>query len=304
MTKESSTPETGLTKSNTQPPTPPANAKELFSDKKITNKFHELLGKRAPQFMTSVLQVVNGNDKLRTADPLSIYNAAATAATMDLPVNQNLGFSWIVPYQGKAQFQMGYKGYIQLAQRTGQYLRINVVEVYANQFKSFNALTEELDVDFAVEGTGEAVGYCAYFKMVNGFEKTIYWTKAKVNAHGSKYSQMFGKGVWKTEYDKMAKKTVLKNALASWGYLSIELQMAMKVDQAVIKDENATEVEYPDRKDDGNDVDHERERLKQMIETCTKPDELEALSNHLTPGDQELSDLYDKKMEELKGKKQ
>lgn len=222
--------------------------KALFEGQLIKSKFQELLGKKAQGFITSVLQVVSNNKDLEGVAPLSVYNAAATAATLDLPINHNLGFAWIVPYKGQAQFQIGWKGFVQLAQRTGQYLKINVIEVFQNQYKSFNHLTEELDADFATEGTGDVVGYVAYFKLINGFEKTVYWTKAKVKKHAEKYSKAFKNATspWNTEFDKMAKKTVLKNMLSAWGILSIEMQKAMVLDQAVIDNEEGSEFRYPD----------------------------------------------------------
>jgi recombination protein RecT len=220
--------------------------KLFFERDSVKSKFAEMLGKRAPQFITSVLQIATSSDKLQKADPISIYNAAAVAATLDLLLNNNLGFAWIVAYGSAAQFQMGWKGYVQLAQRSGQYLKLNVVEVYESQFKSWNSLTEELKADFEAEPSGKVVGYCAYFKLINGFEKVVYWSKDKVNAHGKKYSKSFSFGPWKDEFDKMAKKTVLKNMLSTWGILSIEMQKAMVFDQAVIEDVEAEEVKYPD----------------------------------------------------------
>lgn len=230
------------------PAVPARTLKMLMNEDHVKAKFREMLGNRAPGFITSILQVANGNDALMRVDPVSIYNAAATAATMDLPINQNLGFAWIVPYDGKAQFQMGYKGFVQLALRTAQYSRINVIEVYENQFKSWNALTETLDADFGVDGKGKITGYCAYFRLINGFEKTVYWTVARVVEHGKKYSKSFHhpKGQWKNNFEDMAKKTVLKFMLSKWGILSIELQKALEVDQAVINDVDAQDVSYPD----------------------------------------------------------
>lgn len=221
-------------------------AKDFFSKDAVKSKFNELLGERATAFITSVLQIATSNKLLATADPSSIYNAACMAATLDLPINQNLGYAYIVPYAGKAQFQIGYKGIIQLAQRTGQYLKINVVEVYENQFESFNALTEELKADFTKEPQGKIVGYCAYFKLLNGYEKTIYWTHEKVERHAKRYSKSFGNGVWKDEFEKMAKKTVLKHCLSTWGILSVEMQSAVTVDQTVIKDIDTLDVEHID----------------------------------------------------------
>lgn len=232
---------------------PPAlTVKNIFAGKEAQNRFTEMLGKKAQGFITSVLQIVSSSNRLREADPMTVYYAAAMAATMDLPINQNLGFAWLVPYKNKglmqAQFQMGYKGYIQLALRTGQYLRINVVDVYQNQFKSFNELTEELDADFGVDGEGPIVGYCSYFKLINGFEKTTYWSRQKVDKHAKKYSQSyeFDSSQWKSNFDSMGKKTVLKNSLSKWGILSIEMQTAILVDQAVIKNEEGTDLQYVD----------------------------------------------------------
>lgn len=223
--------------------------KGIFEGDTAKKKFQEMLGQKAQGFITSVLQIVSSDQNLINADPMSVYYAAATAATLDLPVNQNLGFTWIIGYGGKAQFQVGYKGFIQLALRTGQYLRINSIPVYANQFKSWNNLTEELNADFSFDGEGEIVGYCSYFKLVNGFEKTMFWTKKKVEQHARRFSKAFDRGPWKTDFDTMACKTVLKNMLTKYGILSIELQKALVVDQAVIKDENATDVQYIDNEE-------------------------------------------------------
>jgi len=253
--------------------------KEYFNKEGVKKKFEELLGKKAPQFITSVLQIVNSNSLLTKATPESVYNSAAMAATLDLPINQNLGYAYIVPYKGQAQFQMGWKGFVQLAQRTGQYLRINVVEVYENQFKSYNNMTEDLDDDFLTDGAGEVVGYAAYFKLLNGFEKTVYWSKQKVTAHALKYSQAYkssnGMTPWKDaeQFHEMAKKTVLKNALSKWGMLSIEIQTAAIIDQSVIKNSETLEVSYVDNEIEK--IDKEEERIKLLIEQCqTKEDAL------------------------------
>lgn len=268
--------------------------KEFFAQSSVQAKFQELLGKRAPQFITSVLQIVTNNNLLAKADAASIYNCAATAAVLDLPLNNSLGKAWIVPYSGKAQFQIGYKGLIELAQRTGQYLRINVVEVYENQFKSWNALTEVLDADMNIVGTGKVVGYCAYFKMLNGFEKFDYWPIEKVVAHGKRFSKSFNNGPWKDDFDKMAKKTVLKNTLSTWGMLSVEMQTAIVVDQAIIKNDTGSEVEYIDVT--GTDIDKEVERAQLMLADCTTIEEVNALRAQLSKEiiDQIATDIVDK----------
>jgi recombination protein RecT len=212
--------------------------KDFMSKTSVQAKFQEILGQKSKGFVTSVLQVVNNNKLLANADPQSIMNSAMMGACLDLPINNNLGFAYIVPYGNQAQFQLGYKGLIQLAQRTGQYKAINSLTVYENQFISYNHLTEELEADFTKDGEGQIVGFCAYFKMVNGFEKTVFWTKSKIEQHGAKFSKTFkhSNGVWSTNYEAMAQKTVLKNALSKWGILSIEMQNAIISDQSVIKD--------------------------------------------------------------------
>lgn len=229
--------------------------KQFFAKDSVKAKFNELLGKKASGFITSVLQVVSTNQLLQNATPESIYNCAAIAATLDLPINSSLGFAWIVPYKGQAQFQMGWKGFVQLANRTGQYKSINVIEVYENQFKSFNRLTEELDADFTLQPSGKVVGYVAYFKLINGFEKTSYWSMDDVINHAKRFSKTYSStnSVWKTDFDAMAKKTVLKNTLSKWGILSIEMQTATITDQAVIKDHETMDVDYVDT---GRDMAH------------------------------------------------
>lgn len=240
----------------------------FFDHPNVKNKFQTLLGDRYQAFITSLLQVVNGNEKLKNANPLSVYHAAATAASLNLPINQSLGFAWIVPYKGQAQFQMGYKGYIQLAQRSAQYERLNVIPVYKNQFRVWNALTEDLEADFSEPGEGEIVGYCSYFRLINGFVKTVYWTKQMVMIHAKSYSQSYGydNSTWKTDFDKMAMKTVLKNMLATWGILSVEMQKAIKIDQAVINDEDGETVDYVDNEPTEEET-HEEKAVKAADQT-------------------------------------
>lgn len=262
--------------------------KDLFGQKSIQHRFESLLGKKSQGFISSVLQTVNSNSSLQKANPQTVLNAAATAATLDLPINQNLGFAWIVPFKGKAQFQMGWKGYVQLALRTGQYRRINVTEVYENQFKSYNSLTEELNANFDVEGEGEIVGYAAYLNLVNGFEKTVYWSKNKVIKHAKKYSQTYGKKTgsgqlihspWndKDQFDAMCKKTVLKNTISKWGIMSIEMQQAHLSDQSV--QENQGDYTYPDNTIDidAENIEEEKNRLIHFIEVTDKKEALEGV---------------------------
>lgn len=274
--------------------------KKLFQGKSVQERFEKLLGKKAPGFITSVLQVVGSNKLLAKADPNTVLTAAATAATLDLPINQNLGFAWIVPYKGQAQFQMGWKGYVQLALRTGQYKRINVAEVYENQFTSFNRLTEELIADFNVEGEGKIVGYAAYFSLSNGMEKTCYWTKEAVIKHAKKYSQAYSSkfSPWqdKDQFDAMAMKTVLKSTLSKWGIMSIEMQTAQLVDQSVQESEG--QYNYVDNNTidiEAQNIDEENARIKSFIEKATSLNQIEEIKNSL---DNDQLQLFAKEIED------
>ncbi|KFI02039.1 recombinase RecT [Bacillus sp. FSL L8-0222] len=199
--------------------------KGLLSSPAVMNRFEEVLGKRASQFTASILSLYNSENTLQKADPMSVISSAMVAATLDLPVDKNLGYAWIVPYKGRAQFQLGYKGYIQLALRTGQYKSINCIPVHEGELQKWNPLTEEIDIDFEKRESDSVIGYAAYFELLNGFRKTVYWTKAQVEKHKKKFSKSdFG---WGKDWDAMALKTVLKSMLSKWGILSVEMQKAV-----------------------------------------------------------------------------
>lgn len=216
--------------------------KSLLNTPTMQKKFDQVLGKKSPQFMSSLLNIYNGDIAIREAEPMSIVSSALIAATLDLPIDKNLGYAWIVPFYDTkkghkaAQFQLGYKGYIQLALRTGQYKAINVIEVREGELIKWNRLTEEIDLDLDGATSEKVIGYCGYFKLINGFEKTVYWTRDQVEAHRIKHNKMKDKkalnNVWKSDYDAMAMKTVLRNMLGKWGILSIEMQKAFKEDEA------------------------------------------------------------------------
>ena len=199
--------------------------KGLLSSPAVMNRFEEVLGKRASQFTASILSLYNGEKMLQKAEPMSVISSAMVAATLDLPVDKNLGYAWIVPYGGRAQFQLGYKGYIQLALRTGQYKFINCIPVHEGELQKWNPLTEEIEIDFEKRESDAVIGYAAYFELLNGFRKTVYWTKAQVEKHKKKFSKSdFG---WGKDWDAMALKTVLKSMLSKWGILSVEMQKAV-----------------------------------------------------------------------------
>ena len=189
------------------------NVKGLMDSPAVKKRFEEVLMERAPQYMSSIVNLVNSDTNLKKCEPMSVISSCMLAATMDLPVDKNLGYAWVVPYGTKAQFQMGYKGYIQLALRTGQYKGINVVEIREGELISWNPLSEEVEIDFTQRKSDKVIGYAGYFKLLNGFEKTVYWSREDVEAHAKKFSKTysFKNGVWQTDFDSMAKKTVLRN---------------------------------------------------------------------------------------------
>lgn len=217
--------------------------KSLINSPAIKKRFEEVLDKRAPQYMSSIVNLVNSDTNLKKCDQMSVIASCMVAATMDLPVDKNLGYAWIVPYGNKAQFQMGYKGYVQLALRTGQYKSINVIEVHEGELEEWNPLTEELKIDFSKKESDAVIGYAGYFELLNGFKKSTYWTKEQITKHKNKFSKSdFG---WKKDFDAMAKKTVLRNLLSKWGILSIEMQNAYVADNNIVKniEEGTVQVE-------------------------------------------------------------
>lgn len=216
----------------------------------IRKRFEEMLGKKAAGFISSMITVANNNALLKKADPMTIISAGAIAATLDLPIDPNLGFAYIVPYREgdiyKAQFQLGYRGYVQLALRTGLYKRINVTEVYEGELKKYNRLTGDIEFNEEPAASDVVVGYYAYFRMNNGFEQHLYFTRDQVLKHAKKYSKSFNRpsSAWSTNFDEMACKTVLRRLLSKWGLLSIEMQTALSADQAVVKMNDEGEMEY------------------------------------------------------------
>ena len=198
----------------------------------IKQKFREVLNEGAPAFVTSLLSLVKSTPQLAAADPKTVISAAMTAATLKLPINPNLGFAYIVPYKDTATFQMGYKGYIQLAMRTGQYKTINASVVYEGQIEDVDFVTGEI-----IRGkkkSDKVVGYVAYFELINGFSKIVYMSHEEMLHHAMTYSQAYkydkksGKksSVWSTNFEAMGLKTVLKQLISKYGIMSIDMQGA------------------------------------------------------------------------------
>lgn len=229
--------------------------RELFNDPIIKTKVEQLIGKNSATFATSVMQIANSNAMLRTADPTSIFNAACMAATLNLPLQNGLGFAYIVPFKNnkerkvEAQFQIGYKGFIQLAQRSGQFKRLVALPVYKNQLLKKDFINGfEFDWEQEPEKDENPIGYYAYFKLVNDFSAELYMSHDDIVKHAQRYSQTFKKGfgVWHDNFEAMALKTVMKLLLSKQAPLSVEMQQAVLADQAVVKDVENQEFNYGD----------------------------------------------------------
>lgn len=231
-----------MTNNNTQVATQqqPKTLQQLMGSGAVIKKLNDVLGseKKASAFISSVISVANGNNMLRNANPMTILGSAMVAATLDLPVVPTLGMAYIVPYKGQAQFQLGYKGLIELAERSGQFRNIIDEVVYEGQLVKKNKFTGEYEFDEDAKKSDKVIGYMARMDLINGFSKTIFWTKEDVEAHAGKFSQAFRSGYtspWKTDFDAMARKTVLKALFSKYAPKSIAIQQAIKFDQAVVK---------------------------------------------------------------------
>lgn len=220
----------------------------------VMNKFKEVLWKNANTFVSTLLSIVSQNELLKNADPISIYMSALMSAWLGLPINPNLWFAYILPYHSKdkwqvAQFQMWYKWFIQLAQRSWQFKTISASKVFKWQLVEENPLTW-YEFDRTKKESEEVIWYAWYFKLLNWFEKTIYMSVKELEEHWMKFSQTFKRGfwLWKTDFDAMAIKTVIKALLSKYAPLSVDMQTAVEKDQAVIYDENHFEYEDNDEK--------------------------------------------------------
>ena len=190
----------------------------------------------ANSFLSSVISVGNGTPKLRKAEPMSIIGAAMVAATMQLQVIPTLGQCYIIPYGNKAQFQIGYLGLLQLCQRSGQFKKILAAPVHEGEYVSGDEFDEDYVFDRKQRKSDKVIGYMAKFELLNGFTKVAYWDVDKVKAHAQKFSQALRSGYdtpWKSDFDAMAMKTVLKSIL-KFAPKSIEMQAAVTFDQAVV----------------------------------------------------------------------
>lgn len=203
----------------------------MIGKESIQKRFESMLGKKSAGFLSSLLQLASNNRLLANADARTVLAAAATAASLDLPINPSLGKAWIVPYKGQAQFQLGYKGVIELAQRSGRMKFITMTPVYEGEIESWNRFTETY-----VPGekkSDKVVGYYAAFELLNGFRKATYWTKEEVEKHARRFSKAFNAGPWQSDFDAMACKTVLLSIMKIYAPLSIDMQMAIEAENEI-----------------------------------------------------------------------
>ena len=251
----------------------------FLTNQYVKEKIYEVVGKDSQKFMTSILSAVTNNPTLQECDSMSILNCAFLGEGLKLSPSPQLGQYYMVPFENKkrgikeAQFQLGYKGYIQLAERSGYYKKINVLAIKEGELIKYDPLNEEIEVnlieDDEIRENTQTVGYYAMFEYMNGFRKTMYWTKKKMLVHADRYSQAFSveakKGkdskydkvsyadyvsgkvpenemwkyssFWYKDFDGMAFKTMLRQLISKWGIMSIEMQKAFDNDMAAIQDD-------------------------------------------------------------------
>lgn len=223
----------------------------FISKEAVKNNIQSIVGgKEGTKFIAAVMSAVNNNEDLQECTNASIVSAALLGHSLNLSPSPQLGQYYLVPYKDKekgkvAQFQLGYKGYIQLAIRSGQYKKLNVIAIKEGELVRFDPLNEEIEVnlieDDEVREQTPTIGYYAMFEYTNGFRKALYWSKKKMEAHALKYSAGYrkksGYTFWEKDFDSMAYKTMLRQIISKWGIMSIEMQNAISGDMAVINED-------------------------------------------------------------------
>ena len=214
-------------------------------------------GKDGQRFISAIISATNTNSMLQECTNQSILSGALLGESLKLSPSPQLGHYYLVPFNDKekgkvAQFQLGYKGYIQLAIRSGQYKKLNVMAIKEGELEYFDPLNEEIKINLMVDNWDAreelpTIGYYAFFELVNGFRKAIYWSKGQMEAHALKYSAGYKKDkekgwnytFWSKDFDGMAYKTMLRQLISKWGIMSIEMQTAFEGDMAVINEDGS-----------------------------------------------------------------
>ena len=247
----------------------------------VKNQINNVIGgKDGTKFISAVVSAVNNNPALQECTNQSILAAALLGESLKLSPSPQLGQYYMVPFNDKnkgkvAQFQLGYKGYIQLAIRSGQYKKLNVLAIKEGELIRFNPLEEEIEVklieDEEERENAPTVGYYAMFEYTNGFKKAMYWSKKKMEAHALKYSKGYqakkGYTFWEKDFDGMAYKTMLRQLISKWGIMSIEMASAMDSDMAVINEDGTKD--YVENETDVIDV------TEVSSEVVQEPDQVE-----------------------------
>lgn len=285
------------------------SAIKLLQSENVKVKFQEMLWENAGTYLTTVMSIIANNDMLKDADPQSVYLASLNAASLKLPVNPNLWFAYILPYKGKdkttAQFQLGYKWFIQLAQRSHLYKTISACPVFEWQLVEENPLTWYV-FDWKNKLSDKVVWYAWYFSLLDWFEKTMYMTRQELEKHWKKYSQTFKRWYWlrETDFDAMATKTVIKLLISKYWPLSVDMERAIITDQSVIKSEVIDDVEYIDNTQEiiestvTTDEDLLADRCTQLNE-CKTIWEIDALYRQNKPTNPQVLSLFTTRKNEL-----
>ena len=222
----------------------------------VKQQINNIVGENAQRFTSAIISAATVNQELQKCSNQSILSGALLGESLKLSPSPQLGQYYLVPFTDKqrgkvAQFQLGYKGYIQLAVRSGYYRKLNVVAIKEGELIKFNPLTEEIDVrlieDEDIRENTPTIGYYAMFEYTNGFRKAIYWSKARMENHAKKYSAGYLRDLqrgtqytfWSKDFDAMAYKTMLRQLISKWGIMSIDMQNAVESDMAVINEDGS-----------------------------------------------------------------
>lgn len=252
-------------------------------------------GKDGQRFISAIISAVNTNPALQECTNNSILNAALLGESLKLSPSPQLGQYYMVPFNDKekgkvAQFQLGYKGMIQLAIRSGQYKRLNVLAIKEGELVKYDPLNEEIEVNLIEDETirekTPTAGYYAFFEYTNGFKKCLYWSKEKMENHAQKYSPGYAKDIekgtswtfWSKDFDGMAYKTMLRQLISKWGIMSIEMQTAIDSDMAVINEDGTKDYVEIEDAEIVESVPHETEEPKETPKEETQPENTDEIS--------------------------
>lgn len=264
----------------------------------IQKKVNEIVGDKntASRFISSVISAVQTNPTLRECSNPSILSAALLGESLKLSPSPQLGNYYLVPFKNnktgtmEAQFQLGYKGYVQLAIRSGYYKKLNVIAIKEGELIKYDPLNEEIEInlieDEELREKTPTIGYYAMFEYMNGFRKTLYWSKKKMEEHAKKYSQGYRSDLkngtkytfWSKDFDSMSYKTLLRQLISKWGIMSIDMQNAYEGDMAVINEDGSKE--YVDN-DDTPIIDVVEKPSKKENGTEKKPVEMQSINDVL-----------------------